>query len=100
MTKRAKRKARWEAICHRCGLCCYERRVGFRGLAINTNAPCRYLDTETRLCTVYENRFQVCSECRKVTLLTALFDPSLPDSCGYVQTFRIWQKSSSRSSPR
>ena len=100
MDKIEKRKQQWEAICRRCGLCCYERRVGFRGLAVNYNAPCRYLDTQTGLCTVYEDRFRACPECRKLNLFTALFDPSLPDSCGYVQTFRKWRKSSRRPSPR
>jgi uncharacterized cysteine cluster protein YcgN (CxxCxxCC family) len=96
--QKAREKA-WEAICRRCGLCCFERRRTLHGLVVEFHSPCRYLDTATRMCTVYENRFAVCRECKKVTLIRALFYPYLPDSCAYVQRFRIWRRFSRRRSP-
>ena len=86
----------WERICKRCGVCCYEKRRTSTGLITDLNAPCAYLDEQTRLCTVYPRRFSVCRECRKMTIFHALFSSYLPDSCGYVETFRIWRRSSRR----
>jgi hypothetical protein len=86
--RRAARKRDWESICSRCGLCCYVRRLTPSGLHVDTHAPCRFLDARTHLCTVYERRFQVCSDCRKVTILHALFSPYLPETCAYVQIYR------------
>jgi hypothetical protein len=82
------RRARWDAICRRCGSCCYEK--DRRGIAIVTNwrAPCRFLEESTRLCTVYDKRFRACPECRKLTIVHALFAPYLPSTCGYVRRFR------------
>ena len=90
------RRARWDSICNRCGLCCYERVRRSGCLVIKYDSPCQFLDTETKLCTVYDYRFKVCPECRKVTIFHALFSRYLPDSCGYVQAYRRGQ---SRSEP-
>ena len=78
----------WEKICNRCGKCCYIRSVTKNGVVVHYDMPCEYFDTETKLCTVYEDRFKVCDHCGKVTLSTALFNPSLPKDCPYVQIFR------------
>ena len=85
----SERRARWEALCRRCGRCCYEKEI--RGFSVVTNhrRPCLNLDTATRLCTVYENRLAVCPQCRPMTLRHALFVRWLPDGCGYVQRFRF-----------
>ena len=88
ISRRAARKQYWESICSRCGLCCYVRRLTPAGLYVDTHAPCRFLDERTRLCTVYERRFRVCSDCKKVTILHALFSPYLPESCAYVRRYR------------
>ena len=56
---------------------------------MDTSAPCRFLDRNTRLCTVYARRFSVCQDCKKLTLLHAMFSPYLPESCGYVQKYRL-----------
>ncbi len=87
--RRADRQARWEALCHRCGQCCYEKEI--RGLTVITNyaRPCVHLDTATRLCRVYETRFQACAQCRGMTLWHAMFVRWLPASCGYVRRFRL-----------
>jgi uncharacterized cysteine cluster protein YcgN (CxxCxxCC family) len=87
----AKRQA-WEAVCRRCGLCCYDRDPDARGvLIVHLTSPCRHLDLVSRLCTIYENRLKKCRECRKVTLLHALFSRYLPDSCGYALRYGRWR---------
>lgn len=83
----------WEAICRRCGQCCYEKYRTRQGVAVQYSSPCEFLDTATKLCRVYANRFRLCSQCRKMTIFHALFSAYLPDSCGYVQRFRIWRRS-------
>lgn len=50
----------WEDVCDRCGLCCYEREISDDGVqAVNLSAPCKFLDTECNLCTVYDKRFKL-----------------------------------------
>jgi len=45
----------WEAVCARCGRCCYEK-VEFAGHIYYTLIPCQFLDTTSRLCRVYARR--------------------------------------------
>ncbi len=79
----------WESICNCCGKCCYDRMPGRDGeVIIFYNRPCEHLDTETHLCKVYDERFRKCFHCGKVRLFTALFNPTLPKDCPYVQIFR------------
>jgi len=79
---------RWESLCKQCGLCCYERELRGGTLYINYNAPCRYLDTETKRCRVYDHRFRVSTDCRKMTIFHAKFSRYLPETCGYVEHYR------------
>ncbi|MBF9015941.1 MULTISPECIES: hypothetical protein [unclassified Oceanispirochaeta] len=80
---------RWESICHGCGKCCYEKHFLHNGtLIIDYDKPCKFLDTESKRCNVYVNRFNACKKCQKITLWTALFSPALPPDCGYVQKIR------------
>jgi len=79
----------WDSYCHQCGLCCFEKILQEDGSwLIDLSRPCSWLDVETRLCTVYENRFEVNPRCRRITVPRALFAAYLPPSCGYVRTFR------------
>ncbi|MCD8308612.1 MAG: hypothetical protein LUD19_02060 [Clostridia bacterium] len=79
----------WEDLCTRCGKCCYRRSAGKDGeVIIYYNHPCENLDTKTHLCRVYEDRFKKCNHCGKVNLFTALYNPTLPKDCPYVQIFR------------
>lgn len=89
----ASRRARWDALCKRCGQCCYEKEI--KGLSVVTNfrRPCLHLDTATNLCTVYEARFETCAHCRKMTLRHALFVRWLPKNCGYVEHYRFHRSS-------
>jgi len=83
------RKARWEAHCLRCGLCCYEKEYRGRTVVTSFSRPCPHLDLSSRLCTVYANRFDVCARCKKRTILHAMFVRWLPPTCGYVQHYRL-----------
>jgi len=49
-------------ICNRCGLCCRNIHLS-KELANfhNGNGICFYLDQETDLCTIYENRPTICN---------------------------------------
>ena len=82
------RRARWESYCTRCGLCCYEKERQGSTVVTDYRHPCVHLDISTRLCTVYENRFAVCAQCRPMTLFHALFVTWLPPTCGYVRHYR------------
>jgi uncharacterized protein len=84
------RRDRWEAICSGCGQCCYEKDRHRGRVVTNWRAPCRYLELSTRRCSVYEKRFRVCAQCRRMTIFHALFTPWLPPTCGYVRRFRPW----------
>ena len=90
--RREAKRAEWEATCNQCGLCCYEKRYKNGRLVIDLSLPCPYLDTATRKCTVYENRFRVCMQCRKVTKFHALFSRLMPANCGYVVRYRKWKR--------
>jgi uncharacterized cysteine cluster protein YcgN (CxxCxxCC family) len=84
------RREWWESLCRQCGACCYRKEWHGASLRVNWNSPCQYLDTARRRCTVYERRFQVCPDCRRMTLAHALFTSWLPAGCGYVRAFRRW----------
>ena len=48
----------WDDACLRCGMCCYEREVGEDGsVGIDFSAPCEFLNEDSRLCRVYDERF-------------------------------------------
>lgn len=82
----------WDSLCNHCGKCCYLRYVDKnKNVIIDYNFPCGYLDTNTKTCSVYDERFKRCEYCGKVNLFTALFSPTLPKDCGYVKTFRVWR---------
>jgi len=74
----------WEDLCRRCGGCCYEKIEHDDGFIEHTETPCRYLDAKTKLCLVYEERFEVCPDCLPVTPETVAELRWLPEDCGYV----------------
>lgn len=83
-------RAGWEALCARCGRCCFEREVTADGtVVVNYGEPCDLLDMDTHLCKAYDRRFALCSRCRRLTPLHALFSPYLPEECAYVRAFRL-----------
>ncbi len=73
----------WEALCRRCGLCCFEKIENDNGVIFFTRTPCRYLDVVTRQCKVYERRFDINPECVKLTPRLVKTISWLHDDCGY-----------------
>jgi uncharacterized cysteine cluster protein YcgN (CxxCxxCC family) len=82
----------WESLCRRCGGCCYEKIEHEDGFIEHTQTPCRFLDTRTNLCRIYEHRFEACSDCLPVTPETVAELKWLPEDCGYVVFLRRRQK--------
>ena len=81
--------AGWEAVCDRCGRCCFEREIDPDGdVVIDYAAPCEFLEVGTRRCREYDRRFRVCNRCRRLTPLHALVGRYLPPECAYVRRFR------------
>lgn len=75
--------AAWEALCQRCGQCCYEK-VDYRGKIYITNVPCEYLDLRTMQCRVYPHRCRRKEGCVALTPdIVAL--GVLPKGCAYVR---------------
>lgn len=74
-------EAEWEALCTRCGACCYESRWTDFGWE-DTGVPCSYLDLETKLCGAYGRRFEVEDDCIRVDSSVVL-QGILPVECSY-----------------
>lgn len=74
----------WEHICEHCGRCCYEK-YDYRGKIFYTDRPCKYLDTETNLCKIYDQRSELHPDCARLTpeLVQAGI---LPEDCPYVES--------------
>ncbi len=74
--------SQWEAICQRCGRCCYEK-LDYRGKIFYTQTPCPHLDTGDNSCNIYHQRDQLHPDCARLTpeLLEAGI---LPADCPYV----------------
>jgi hypothetical protein len=77
-----------EALCRRCGRCCYAR-VVIGDEVYSTDVPCPYLDVATRLCTVYERRFEVNEEC--VGVAEGIKARTFPADCPYVAGLRDYR---------
>jgi hypothetical protein len=71
-----------EALCRRCGRCCYETYV-VEDAVFRSHTPCAYLDVETNSCTVYERRLEINSRCMDVE--TGIRFGVFPADCPYVQ---------------
>ena len=70
------------------GLCCYHSKK-FGNNNIITN-PCRYLDGDRKLCTIYEERFTINPIC--LTIEEAITKGQLPKECLYVFNNKKYQK--------
>ncbi len=70
------------AKCLRCGRCCYAK-VIVDGRVIYTDVPCQYLDMETKLCRIYERRFELNPKC--LTVEEGIKMQIFPGDCPYVR---------------
>jgi uncharacterized cysteine cluster protein YcgN (CxxCxxCC family) len=78
-------RERWEAICTKCGKCCYEKVDLGGGIIEYTDVPCVHLDPETKLCRVYEKRHEVEPDCISLTEDLVRVLNWLPEDCAYVE---------------
>ncbi|MBN2645344.1 MAG: hypothetical protein JXR59_07720 [Desulfuromonadaceae bacterium] len=81
----------WEALCKRCGLCCFEKIRLPNGRVLTTPIPCRFLDLHSRSCRVYSKRFEVGENCQKLTPELVASVDWLPEECAYVQHLKQQQ---------
>lgn len=82
-------KEAWEAICRKCGKCCYEKVDLGGGVIRYLDEPCEHLDLETRLCKVYEKRHEVEPDCISLTEVIVRHIHWLPPECAYVEYVRM-----------
>lgn len=87
----------WEALCRQCGKCCTEK-VVHEGKIYMTAKYCRFLNTETKRCEVYSNRFAAEPDCTDVPtgVKHGIFPPDCPyvkDIEGYEGAIENWDSS-------
>lgn len=71
-----------ETLCLRCGRCCHEKlRIG--AVVVLTDVPCAFLDTATKLCRVYADRFNRQPHCATAARSAAV--GGMPGDCPYVK---------------
>lgn len=71
-----------EELCRRCGLCCRVKLLIDDEL-VATPFVCPHLDRETRLCTIYERRFELNPFC--VSAVDGVEARIFPADCPYVR---------------
>jgi hypothetical protein len=69
--------------CERCGRCCCAKLVTADGEIVFLPVFCEHYDPETRLCTVYERRFEVNPQC--LTVEEGIAAGVFPADCPFVR---------------
>ena len=73
----------WELLCDGCGKCCLNK-LESGGKIYFTCVKCRFLDSKSCLCRIYENRFEKVPDCRSVNFAALKERPRwLPKTCAY-----------------
>jgi uncharacterized cysteine cluster protein YcgN (CxxCxxCC family) len=76
----------WEAICVRCGKCCYYKYLIEETDELEYGDVCEFLDEETKLCTCYETRSVEKPDCLKLTPQNIEENAWwLPEECAYLK---------------
>lgn len=76
--------AEWESLCDGCGKCCLAKLEDEdTGEVYYTDLVCRYMDTDTCACTVYEDRVRKVPNCVVLTPDTLGDYHWLPYTCAY-----------------
>ena len=84
-----------ENLCFNCpeeirGICCYFLTEIEGHLIYLSNHPCKYLNLNTRKCSIYEKRHEINPNC--LTLKEMYIKGTLPKNCPYVINDPIYQK--------
>lgn len=69
-------------LCRRCGKCCHKK-IFIDGQVVYLPSFCKFYDPQTRLCTVYENRFELNPHC--LTVEEGIQLGVFPADCPYVR---------------
>ena len=76
--------SQWESLCDGCGKCCLNKVIDDETEELFfTNVACSQLNETTCQCNNYSQRFQLVSDCFKVTLANRDSFAWLPASCAY-----------------
>lgn len=74
----------WESLCDGCGICClYKLEDEETGQVYMTNVACRYLDPDSCVCNLYDERKKAMPTCIKLTPSKVGKLKWLPDTCAY-----------------
>ncbi len=76
----------WELLCDGCGKCCFRKYITGRGKKAKlyyTRICCNFFETKTGKCVEYENRFEKCEDCTRITADNIDDFKWLPDTCAY-----------------
>ena len=73
----------WEALCDGCGKCCMLKIISKDKELHTSNLCCPLLNTTTRQCNDYTNRFKKIPECTNLTPEVVRKIKWLPDTCAY-----------------
>ena len=73
-----------EVLCQKCGRCCYHK-VYIEGVVHFTHKPCVFLNTQTKLCSVYKYRDCVPWCVRPIEHLKDT--PLLPEDCPLAKAY-------------
>lgn len=77
-------KREWELLCDGCGKCCLNK-IEMKGKIYFTNTYCRFLDTQSCLCKIYDCRFRKVNDCRDINISAIREKPRwLPKTCAYI----------------
>ena len=77
-------QAEWEALCDGCGQCCLQKLEDEdTGDVYHTELVCRFMNTDSCRCTVYEQRLQKVPGCTVLTPDTVSDYHWLPGTCAY-----------------
>jgi uncharacterized protein len=76
----------WEAICRRCGRCCYEKEPLADGTVVYHDTHCSQLGDDNE-CAVYADRFEAEPHCNQVTAAVVREGRIIPASCAYVRLY-------------
>ncbi len=79
----------WEALCDGCGKCCLHKLEDIEtGKIYFTNVVCKFSDSQTGLCTDYEDRHINVPSCVYLTPKMAREASWLPQTCAYRKVAR------------
>jgi uncharacterized cysteine cluster protein YcgN (CxxCxxCC family) len=74
----------WEALCDGCGICClFKVEDEDSGEVRLTNVACRFLDLDTCICQLYDQRMSAMPTCIKLSPSKVQNLTWLPDTCTY-----------------